>query len=104
MARSHAIWVVMQTWHTKPPEPLAAFTVKHECVSWLDRRSEAARRDLKLYYMLDNPSDYRQEPTVTELDLDEFLKEGKAKDERARTADEIWRASFRDSVSSRVTR
>ena len=103
MARSHAIWLVMQVWHTKPREPLAAFTVKHECVTWLDKRSEAARLDLRLFRMDDNPSDYRQEPTVTELDLEEFLKEGKAKDERARTADEIWRASFRSSVRSRTT-
>jgi len=101
MARSHAIWVVTNPAKVAQVGPLACFTVKHECVSWLDRHYAAG---LKLFYCADNPSDYRQEPTVTELDLDEFLKEGKAKDERARTADEIWRASFRSSVSSHVTR
>jgi hypothetical protein len=90
VARSHAIWLLINPAKVATTGPLAAFTVKHECVSWLDRHYAAG---LKLYRMDDNPSDYRQEPTVTELDLDEFLKEAKARDERARTADEIWRAS-----------
>ena len=57
--------------------------MKHECVSWLDRHYAAG---LKLYRMDDNPSDYREEPTVTELDLEEFMREAKARDERVKNA------------------
>ena len=90
MARSHAIWVVTNPAKVSAVGPLACFTVKHECASWLDRHFTPG---LKLFRCDDNPSDYREEPTVTELDLDEFRRTEKARDERTRAADEIWRAS-----------
>jgi len=34
MARSHAIWVVLN--ELEPRWPVAAFTVKHELVKWLE--------------------------------------------------------------------
>lgn len=84
MARSHAVWVVTYPGHDGwCGKPRAVFTVKHECASWLERHQDDPFR---LFYCLDNPSDYREEPTVTELDLDEFRRTEKARDERARAA------------------
>lgn len=80
MARSHAVWVLMQVDRTANLGlPVAAFTVKHELMTWLDR-NRWQWSVLRLYRMLDGPNPvaaYREqyeEPTVQELDIWELMK------------------------------
>lgn len=46
MSRAYAIWVV-----TQDAEPIAGFTVKHEMITWLRRRSDVA--ELLIYRVPD---------------------------------------------------
>jgi hypothetical protein len=48
MARAHSIWVVVDG-----GVPVAAFTVKHELVTWLNRYGPDARSYFKLYKIRD---------------------------------------------------
>lgn len=76
MARSHAIWLLTYKTCIEPPMwPVAAFTVKHEMKTYLDR-NRWQWDELRLYKMIDSPHPvpaYREEPSVTELDIREVM-------------------------------
>jgi len=54
MARSHAIWLVC-AYAGESKIPVAAFTVKHELQSWLDKRFKGDKNQLQIFRMIDNP-------------------------------------------------
>lgn len=58
MARSTAIWVVLGD----DPDPLAAFTVKHEMKRWLEREHPDDREGLRILKMPDGL--WRSDPVV----------------------------------------
>jgi hypothetical protein len=63
MPRSNAIWVVMRL-HSAIP--VAAFTVKHELITWLDRNNTACQH--RVFRLLDNPLFFGMgEPEVREV-------------------------------------
>lgn len=51
MSRSTSIWLVVNA----DAVPLAAFTVKHECQTWLSHFTGPARDGMSVYKMRDNP-------------------------------------------------
>lgn len=77
MARSHAIWLLIDRENTASPvEPVAAFTVKHELKTWLNR-NRWQWDQLRLFRMLDGPHPnltYRDSELVEELDIREVMK------------------------------
>lgn len=50
MARAHTIWVVrdFRTSHDGPPE--AVFTVKHECITWLERQPDLTGWEVQSWF------------------------------------------------------
>jgi hypothetical protein len=82
MTRSFYIYLLQDTDDTEPGKPVAAFTVKHELVTWL-HHSRPLWGHLKLYRMKDNPHwspAFRRRyegPTVTELSIPELMGEDK---------------------------
>lgn len=64
MARSHATWVVL---HRETGDSIAAFTVRHELVTWLGRRDDDPG-DLRIWRCGDGP--WQDKPTrVTVVEL-----------------------------------
>jgi len=88
VARSQTIWVVTNPNKVAASGPLATFTVKHECASWLDRHFTGG---LRLWRCDDNPSDYAEGATVTEVDVEAFRAEMQAREERAIAREDRWR-------------
>jgi len=68
MARSSYIYVVSSTIHQ---QPLAGFTVKHELVSWLQRRArdEPIRAPVSIYRLRDGASEYDSAYLILEKEL-----------------------------------
>lgn len=76
MARSHAIWLLISRKNeTIPAVPVAAFTVKHELQTWLDR-NRWQWDQLRLYYMKDGPRAIPGYPDTApeERDIWELMK------------------------------
>lgn len=76
MARSNVIWLLIDRENNYAPvDPVAAFTVKHEMKTWLDR-NRWQWDQLRLFRMTDSPHpvpEYRHEPAVEELDIREVM-------------------------------
>jgi hypothetical protein len=97
MARAVSIWVVTEHYgNAAEPQAVAAFTVKHELVTWLERKSPEARRDLTLTKMPDNPTYaemYGNRLALEDLSITELLDTERRARERAEERDAIWRRS-----------
>lgn len=78
MARSSYIYLLQDTDETEPARPVAAFTVKHELVTWLEH-SRSLWDHLKLFRMKDSPHwnqqfrDEYESPPVTEMSIIELM-------------------------------
>lgn len=71
MARSTYIYLVKKYCdYDYPGDPLAAFTVKHELVTWLRRKTEAERADMELWRICDGTWPSKEPET---MDMDELL-------------------------------
>ena len=76
MARSQTIWLLTQKEPLAIPLPVAAFTVKHELMTWLDR-NRWQWDQLSLFKMKDSPSPSplrQKDSDITELDIREVMK------------------------------
>jgi hypothetical protein len=75
VARSNVVWLL-----TYLNEPVAAFTVKHELISWLAEEENREWHNMQLYRMKDGPHPKEafrnryEEPKVTELDIGDVMK------------------------------
>jgi hypothetical protein len=82
MARSSYIYLLQDTEETDPGRPVAAFTVKHELVTWLEH-SRSLWGHLKLYRLKDSPHwnpAFRRRyegPTVTEMSIADLVGQEK---------------------------
>ena len=59
MARSHYIYLVWRgdrkfPRHFVRSHPVAAFTVKHELISWLEKCTDPYKEEFKVYRIVDN--------------------------------------------------
>ena len=71
MARSSYIYLVKTVCdYDAPGVPLAAFTVKHELITWLKRKTGAELADMELWRLHDG---IWQDNKITLLDVDELL-------------------------------
>jgi hypothetical protein len=85
MARAHAVWVVMD----KDKFPIAAFTVKHELVTWIERQFMGALAHCVIWKL---PDGFRltvmDDPRPAARDVtNEFMKSG------SQLPDEHWGSS-----------
>lgn len=71
MARSTTIWVVMDS--EDNPLPVAAFTVKHELISWLKRHPGAVRL-CRVFRCSDNPA--QLSAAVREVPMEALMNGG----------------------------
>jgi hypothetical protein len=69
MARSSYIYLLSRhLWSRDPGQPVTAFTVKHEMISWLDRNRDEWD-SLRIFRVADG-----RDAAITELNVEELME------------------------------